>query len=314
MPYSRYPTIEIVELREDSITFVLSKTDASIANALRRIMIAEVPTIAIDLVWINNNTSVLHDEFLSHRLGLIPLTTSNNRMLDLKFTRDCNCDTESTNCFQCSVEFSLKVKCTDDTTVNVTSNDLVRLRGANDKDKDDADEVLPVDFAHKSDKDREGILIAKLRKGQEIDIKAIAKKGTGQEHAKWSPVSGCTFQYVPDIKLNPFRMDELTEQQKIDFVGSCPTKVYKYDEENKRIDLEDKDMLRCMYCQECKKKAVEMGKPDLVLIIQKQDKFIFTVEVTRSLKPQDVVMNAFAILKEKLHVVKLNLEKESQIW
>ena len=47
--------------------------DASIANAFRRILMAEIPTMAIEKVYIYNNTSVMHDEILAHRLGLIPI-------------------------------------------------------------------------------------------------------------------------------------------------------------------------------------------------------------------------------------------------
>jgi len=47
--------------------------DAPLANALRRILLAEVPTIAIETVYIYENTSIIQDEILSHRLGLIPI-------------------------------------------------------------------------------------------------------------------------------------------------------------------------------------------------------------------------------------------------
>lgn len=47
--------------------------DASIANSFRRILLAEVPTMAIEKVHVFNNTSVIQDEVLAHRLGLIPL-------------------------------------------------------------------------------------------------------------------------------------------------------------------------------------------------------------------------------------------------
>lgn len=128
------------------------------ANALRRIIIAEVPTIAIDLVEIESNTSVLPDEFIAHRLGLIPLLST--RVKEFKYTRDCSC---MQYCQNCSVELSLHVRCTEEQTRDVTSGEI----------RSTHEEVKPVNDPSGT---TPGILIVKLRKNQEIKIKCIAKK------------------------------------------------------------------------------------------------------------------------------------------
>jgi len=277
MPYSRQPSIEILELKEDSITFILSKTDLSIANALRRIMISEVPTVAIDLVEIEENTSVLNDEFIAHRLGLIPLRCE--EIEKFKFTRDCSC---TIGCPECTVNFSLDVLCTGDQTLDVTSQNL----------NCESSKVGPADY----DK---GILIVKLRQGQHLKVKCIAKKGTGMEHAKWSPVSGIKCQIEPDVKIDQSKMDELDVEQKKRFVESCPTKVYTFNEETRKVEVDK--MTECTYCNECKKVALEEFKvSDLVTIEQKPDRFIFTVESSGALSAVEIFSNALSILKRKL--------------
>lgn len=66
-------TLKTTLLTPRTIAFDLIGVDASIANALRRVMLAEVPTMAIEHVYIFNNTSIVHDEVLAHRMGLVPL-------------------------------------------------------------------------------------------------------------------------------------------------------------------------------------------------------------------------------------------------
>ena len=259
--FSSGPKISIIELTTDTIKFVLYDTDLSIANALRRILLAEIPTLAIDLVEIENNTSVLCDEFLSHRLGLIPLTSSAIRKF--LYTRDCTC---MQNCPGCSVELNLNVKCTDDSTLEVTSRSLISQHP----------EVYPC-FQNEEDN---GILIAKLRKNQEIRMKCIAKKGIAKEHAKWAPVSAVGFEYDPDNELRHT--------------------TYWVEEDM------DKEWPKSQYSTREKYPVNETFDPNA-----KPDKFYFTVETIGSMQPSEVVLSAFQVLQEKLGTFMAALEKES---
>jgi DNA-directed RNA polymerase II subunit RPB3 len=149
-------------------------------------MLAEVPTIAMDLIEIEANTSVLPDEFIAHRLGLIPLTSGN--IDTMSYTRDCDCDDY---CSHCSVTLTLAARCTTDELMPVYSRDLVP------SNRDDVSIGNPVI----RDPLGKGVLIAKLRKGQEIKMKCIAKKGIAKEHAKWAPTAAIGFEYDPNNLL-----------------------------------------------------------------------------------------------------------------
>ncbi|KAJ2714932.1 RNA polymerase II subunit 3 [Coemansia spiralis] len=178
---SGHPQVRIRSLGKDTVDFVLSNTHLSVANSLRRAMIAEVPTMAIDLVQFIENTSVLADEFVAHRLGLVPLVS---KTVDkFKLTRDCTC---AEYCKECSVEFTLHVKCTEPGTRVVYSSELI----SSNKD------VVPV-----LDEDGQGVILVKLSKGQEINVHCVAKKGVAKEHSKWSPCSAVGFEYDPHNNL-----------------------------------------------------------------------------------------------------------------
>ena len=78
--------------------------------------------------------------------------------------------------------------------------------------------------------DKHPILLVKMGKNQELKLRAIARKGIGKDHAKWMPVATCSFQYMPDIRVNEMEMDRLSPAEKQAFVDSCPTRVFTYDE------------------------------------------------------------------------------------
>jgi DNA-directed RNA polymerase II subunit RPB3 len=117
------PEIKILELSKYVLKFELYNTDISVANSLRRIIISEVPTMAIDLVEIKENTSALHDEFIAHRLGLIPLTSLNiDNQGHYNFSDECECNSM---CNKCSVTYKLHAVCTDRDQMEVTSKHIV---------------------------------------------------------------------------------------------------------------------------------------------------------------------------------------------
>lgn len=150
-------------------------------------MLAEIPTLAIDVVEVIDNTSVLADEFVCHRLGLIPLNSKG--VDDLLYSRDCDCEGY---CDNCSVTLTLNAKCTSNEIMRVYARDL--LITSNPPNVKVGQPVI-------TDPEGQGSCIVKLRKGQAIHMRCIAKKGIAKEHAKWAPSAAIGFEYDPANKL-----------------------------------------------------------------------------------------------------------------
>lgn len=158
-------TIKILERDNNHIVIEFNDIPRQYVNALRRLSINQVPTFAIDDVVILENSSVMHDEAIAHRLGLIPLRTDLER-----FVMPDVCDCKSTlGCSKCRVLLVLDTESQDKTKV-ITSADLVS-----------EDEVVkPVSNE---------IPIVSLAPGQKLKFEAYARLGTGKNHAKWQPTS-----------------------------------------------------------------------------------------------------------------------------
>ena len=116
-------SVEVLEVSPEKIKFVLNNCDVSLANALRRILLAEVPTLAPHLVNVYENTSVLHDEFLAQRIGLIPFYSE--RVDKFEYPWKCNCTPENVDeCQICKNYFRLQVHNKSDLYREVTSLDI----------------------------------------------------------------------------------------------------------------------------------------------------------------------------------------------
>jgi len=305
-------TLEILEVKKQEVKFGLANVKLSVANAVRRVMISEVPTLALDFADIEFNDSVFHDEFLAHRLGLIPLYSE---MVDsFKDARDCECDG---NCDECSIEFELDVHNQSNEIIDVTTRDLINITPHPDETDDfDTREqkqacltVVPADQHATGDgliESEPPIVITKLGPGQRLKFRAMARKGIGKEHAKFQPVSVVTLQHYPVLEIDRDESATLTAAQKQELVGCCPTKVYAIDHQHGQLTVVNH--LKCMFCNECTRIAIEEYEiPGLLSIHSEPDRFIFTVETTGSMAPCRVVKEGFKVLNAKLRACKMDV-------
>ncbi|GFO32307.1 DNA-directed RNA polymerases i and iii subunit rpac1 [Plakobranchus ocellatus] len=279
--------IDIVSLSDTDMEFDMVGVDAAIANAIRRILLAEIPTMAIESVAIWNNTSIIQDEVLAHRLGLIPIK-ADARLFEYKLK-----DAEQ-NTSEDTLQFRLKLKCTRN---NISSDakdpdilyknhrvytkhmEWVPLKG-----QEHLKGIRPV---------HEDILITTMRPGHELDMDLYCVKGIGKDHAKFSPVATASYRLLPEIRLlREFYGEEAELLQKsfspgvIDLVetsdGHKMAKVA-----NARLDTCSRNVFRH---DELK---------DHVSLLRVRDHFIFSVESTGILPPDVLVSEAIKTLMGK---------------
>lgn len=156
------PSLEVVNKTPEKIVVKLKDIPLEYANALRRICLNGVPIFAIDEVVIIENSSVLADEAITHRLGMIPIRTDLSRFVE---PDKCDCKSK-TGCSNCRVLLIIDCESTD-TTRTVTSAEITS----------EDETVKPI-----SDK----IPIIELVPRQKLKLEAYARLGRGTEHAKWN--------------------------------------------------------------------------------------------------------------------------------
>ena len=258
--------IQILEKNNVSLRLLIEGTNAAFMNTLRRIILSEVPTMAIDDVVIIENSSLLQDEFLAHRIGLIPLKTD----LDTyNLPENCTCKSEF-GCNLCRVSLVLEAEA-EDNTITVYSGDF----------KSENPSIVPV-----SNK----IPIVKLASGQKIRLEAYARLGKGKDHARWQAVSMCAYKYVPIITIDT-KLCNLCS----DCIKVCPKNILA--KAGNKIEI--RNIENCTICQDCVDACQK--KPKAIEVTWDENSFVFGIESTGALSTERILQEASNILEGKLN-------------
>lgn len=262
--------IEVLEMTDRSMKFVLKNTKPELANALRRTLLSDLPKMAIDSVDFNlgpmdldgkvgDSKSPLFDEIIAHRIGQIPIPTDYKLF---NFQSECDCGGEG--CPKCRIDYILnKVgPCT------VMSSDLISLGD---------DNLAPVE---------PNIPITVLTEGESLSLQAYAVMGTAAKHVKWQIASGIGYRYRPKVTVKK----DVTDAKAI--ADECPKKVFEV--EGKKLVVKKEKETDCILCNAC----VEMSK-DAIEVVGDEHEIIMNFETDGSITAQEALDKAVEILSKE---------------
>lgn len=203
--------IKILNKGGEKLNFLLEGITPPFANALRRIMISEVPSLAVKWVDIEKNNSVLFDEMLAHRMGMIPLKFDPTKF---NLIEECKCGGEG--CPLCQVVLALEK----------TGPCVVYSRDLKSSNKS----VSPTSPSFP---------IVELLKNHSVKLSAISQLGTGLEHTKWQ-AANASYSYYPELIPNG-----KADAKKA--VRACPKHIVSARGNKASI----KDPVKCDTCRRC---------------------------------------------------------------
>ena len=196
--------IEVLDFKPKKLVIKINGIELYIINSIRRILISELPKLAIDEVVIYDNTSALFDEIIAHRLGLIPIPTD---LSILNFRDQCIC--KGKGCPSCTVRYTLS----KENEGTVYSGDL-----------------QPAEDSWKITEDN--IPIVELYNDQRLILEVEAILGTAKNHAKWQSVISPGYRFYPKIDIDKKRINELKE-----FINDLPPNLVTL--KNEKLELND---------------------------------------------------------------------------
>lgn len=280
---------------EQEISFVCANVTQAIANGLRRSMIADCPTIAIDKMAIHKNTSSYLSNFLGLHFAMMPLVSESLGSV-LNFTSPLEC-----SCVEKAEDFASHLGC---------EKCRIRLKIFARHDFKDK-KFLPYRVTtrdiqiHADDKNRgisllpRPMFFIKLAYGQEIDLDVTASKGSLSDHAKFGPC--CPAVCVPRLKTITIQNSKLTADQKKEIVSLFPLFFRPCSKDDiEAFNLDNcTDVVKCL----CTELVASWGIPNAIKVEHYTDEFEFTVKSTGALPPTDIVKGGLRAMIGKFDTV-----------
>lgn len=258
--------VEVLEKDESHIKLLIKGVQLHIVNALRRAALEYVPSMAADFVVFRTNTSVLHDEIIAHRIGLIPLT-SEEAIRKYKSPEECSKEgmEEDTSCYSI---LTLEAETGDKEVRTVYSGEIRPVTDPN---------VKPI-----NDK----IPVVMLGPNQRLIIDIYARLGRGKEHIKWAPATISVVTYVPVVNVDREKCTDCGNCAEV-----CPTGALKMD--NGKLAVNEG---LCTLCHQC----VKVCPYDAISLSHKENEYFLTIESSGALKPETIVIESLKEIIRKL--------------
>jgi DNA-directed RNA polymerase I and III subunit RPAC1 len=287
----------ISSIHKNDMELEILGTDSSFINSLRRIMVAEVPSMAIERVFVISNTSVIQDEVLAHRLGLIPIcadptqfrthqprASSNEKNTIVLFL--------STSCTTTSLQRKAVLSGTIEwlpSGSNIPNETNCKFFSSQ---KDIRPPIRPAS---------NNILLAILAPGQEIVIEAHCFKGVGKEHAKWSPVSTCWYRCLYEVSITQEIKGCLAEH----LVQELPGLFHLESKQHSRRIVLGETRIYDFLLEKLRRISAESTWDPYLKLRRIMDHFILKIEASGALTPWMIFEQALNILIAKIdHITK----------
>lgn len=287
--------------RVELLSFTMDHISPPIANMFRRILTTEVPTLAFDRVLIEENDSVVLDELLSHRLGLCPVAGPVRTMEFITESHQAgfnNLDPRRVLVFDLEAEGAKDAPITPVYSCQLKWVPLPGQEAFAPTNEGCADEDK-VFLVHPD------ILLTKLGPGQKLKLRAIAVKGIGAVHAKWSPVSSCYYEMCTSIELTEPVTGEAAKQ----LVKACPMGVFDLEESSSGgRTARVANVSQCTLCRECVRKDAYPAFAEKVKIEKDKTMVRFYIESVGHMHAAHLFRTALTLFAERVRALALTVQ------